>query len=146
MHSAQANSQAFATLITVRIGDINYGGHLGHDNLVTLLHQARLNFLDAIGAKGEQDCFGCGLIMRRLFVEYFNEAFLGEKLRIEILVSEVTAATFTLEYQVYDGKNNKIARAATQMATFDYEKRKVRRLDAKFSINAAPYFKNTDGS
>ena len=28
------------TRLTVRIGDINYGGHLGHDRLITLLHQA----------------------------------------------------------------------------------------------------------
>ena len=35
----------FISTQTVRIADINYGNHLGHDRLVSLLHQARVEAL-----------------------------------------------------------------------------------------------------
>ena len=35
----------FATELEVRVGDVNYGGHLGNDALLGLLHEARIRFL-----------------------------------------------------------------------------------------------------
>ena len=35
----------FSTDIAVRISDINYGGHLGHDSIISLIHEARVRFL-----------------------------------------------------------------------------------------------------
>ena len=35
----------FRTEIPVRITDLNYGGHLGNDALLGLLHEARVHFL-----------------------------------------------------------------------------------------------------
>ncbi len=35
----------FTTEIQVRIGDINYGGHLGNDTVLSLIHEARVRFL-----------------------------------------------------------------------------------------------------
>ena len=107
------------TRITVRIGDINYGGHLGHDHLITLLHQARLDWLHALGAE-EQHCFGAGLIMRRLTCDYRAEAFLGDALDI------------TLHYRVCRGATL-IAEAATEMVAFDYQARKITALPPAFT-------------
>ena len=39
----------FSTQIPVRITDINYGGHLGNDALLALLHEARVQFLRRYG-------------------------------------------------------------------------------------------------
>jgi acyl-CoA thioester hydrolase len=36
----------FETQLKVRIGDINYGGHMGNDAVLTLAHQARIEFLE----------------------------------------------------------------------------------------------------
>jgi acyl-CoA thioester hydrolase len=35
----------FSTDITVRTTDLNYGGHLGNDRLLSLIHEARVAFL-----------------------------------------------------------------------------------------------------
>jgi len=39
----------FVTEIPLRITDINYGGHLGNDALLSLLHEARVQFLRQYG-------------------------------------------------------------------------------------------------
>ena len=35
----------FKTEISIRITDINYGGHLGNDSLLSIIHEARVRFL-----------------------------------------------------------------------------------------------------
>lgn len=129
----------YATRLTVRIGDINYGGHLGHDNLVTLLHQARLNFLHHLGAS-ELDCFGAGLIMRKLTVDYLGEAFLGDELEVIMSLSAIKPSRFTLEYAVtrpQDGTT--IATASTMMVAFDYHTHRVQALSDQFHQAIAEY-------
>ena len=39
---------AFSTTLRVRVSDINYGGHLGNDALLSMLHDARLQYLQAM--------------------------------------------------------------------------------------------------
>lgn len=47
----------FSTDIRVRISDINYGMHVGHDSFLTITHEARVRFLKSLGAT-EGDVFG----------------------------------------------------------------------------------------
>ena len=35
----------FSTEIPIRISDINYGGHLGNDAVLSIVHEARIQFL-----------------------------------------------------------------------------------------------------
>ena len=39
----------FSTIIKIRITDINYGGHVGNDSFLSLVHEARLQFLASNG-------------------------------------------------------------------------------------------------
>lgn len=114
---------AFSTTLAVRVGDINYGGHLGHDRLITLLHQARCDFLCALGFS-ELDCGGVALIMRYLAVDYLSEAFLGDALTFSVSVGEIKATRFRLHYRVSKGERC-VAEASTLMVCFDYQARKV---------------------
>ncbi|ABQ13506.1 acyl-CoA thioesterase [Dichelobacter nodosus] len=114
---------SISTQLTVRISDINYGGHLAHDRLVSLLHQARCDFLAHFSAS-EANFFGTGLIMRTLHVDYLAEAFYGDNLLITMHVTESGHTWFILEYHVQvDDKT--IATAQTKMVAFDYHKRRV---------------------
>ena len=119
------------TVLDVRVGDLNYGGHLAHDRLITLLHQARCDFLTACKAS-ERDCFGVALIMRRITVEYLAEAFLGDRLEIVIAVEEIRATGFLLAYRVRREKTM-VATATTLMVAFDYGRRRVVRLPPSFA-------------
>ena len=123
------------TRLTVRIGDINYGGHLGHDRLITLLHQARLDWLHALGAE-ENNCFGAGLIMRHLTCDYRAEAFLGDALDIAMHTGDLRRTAFTLHYRVCRGETL-IAEAATEMVAFDYHAHKIIALPPAFAAALA---------
>jgi len=39
----------FLIRLGVRVGDINYGGHLGNDKFLLFFHGARLNFFSELG-------------------------------------------------------------------------------------------------
>lgn len=121
-----------AVILSVRIGDINYGGHLGHDRLISLLHHARTEWFHTLGAS-ESNCFGVGLIMRRLNCEYLAEAFLHDKLVIDMNVNNIKLSRFTLSYHVTRISDNRdIAVASTEMVAFDYHKHKVLALPEAF--------------
>ncbi len=73
----------WSTTLDVRISDINFAGHLAHDRIVSLLHEARARFFRDQGCT-ELDVDGAGIILTDLFVVYKAEAFFGDVMRIEI--------------------------------------------------------------
>jgi acyl-CoA thioesterase FadM len=116
---------AFSTEIPVRITDINYGGHLGNDALLSLLQEARLRFLRQHGYS-EKDVEGRGIIMLDAVVLYRAEAFYGDILHIEVAVADIGAHSCDLLYRVTKKDSGKeVSRAKTAIAFFDYERRRV---------------------
>ena len=116
-------SYPFRCELSVRIGDVNYGGHLGHDRLLSLMQEARLAFL-AAHSWSEMNCAGSGLIMGDAVVVYQGEAFAGDVLRFELAAGEPGRFGFRFFYRVTrpaDGRS--IALAETGMICFDYERR-----------------------
>ena len=127
------NSFPFKTEITVRVGDVNYGGHLGNDSLLTLLHETRLLFLAEKGMS-ELDAGGVGITMISAGLSFKAEAFRGDLLEVEIAVTEIGPAGFELAYKVFRKSDSKeVARAFTAMAFFDYAKRKVAKTPLAFA-------------
>ena len=122
----------FNTMLEVRIYDINYGNHLGHDSLVSMLHEARVRFLRHLGYS-ELNIDGLGLLVTNLVVNYVGEAFLSDVISINIEITNTTKTTIEIVYQAVDSKTKKeIARGLTTMVFFDYQKRKVARIPQKF--------------
>jgi len=122
----------FHTEMTVRISDVNYGNHLGHDALISMLHEARVQFLSML-SYSESDVEGCSLIMRDIAVQYTSEAFYGEAISIEVAVAAIAARSFDLVYRMCRVRDRReIARATTCMVFFDYK--------AKKSITVPPEF------
>ena len=50
----------FSCQIPVRITDINYGGHVGNDTVLSIIHEARMQFFKSMGYT-EMDFGGDGL-------------------------------------------------------------------------------------
>ena len=69
--------------IPIRITDLNYGGHVGNDTILSLLHGARVQFLAHHGFK-ELEAAGVGLIMSDVAIEFKNELFYGDTLIISV--------------------------------------------------------------
>jgi acyl-CoA thioester hydrolase len=115
----------FRTRLSVRITDLNYGGHLGNDRVLALLHEARVAFLASHGWS-ELDCAGSGLIMTDAAVQYRGEAFAGDRLEIEVAWGEAARTGFRFFYRITRcGDQALIAVAETGMASFDYARRRV---------------------
>lgn len=122
----------FSTDITTRIYDINYGGHLGHDSVLTLAHEARVRFLAKHGYS-EKNIDGVGLIMGDAAIVYSSEAFYGDVIRISIGIGDHGAPFFELLYLLVNEKSgNEVARVKTSLVFFDYEKRKTARMPEEF--------------
>lgn len=115
----------FKTDIPIRVTDINYGGHLGNDSVLSIIQEARVQFLNSIGST-ELNFFGVALIMSDVAVVYKSEGFYGEILIIEIAVAEISRVGFELLYRITESKTNReVANAKTGMVSFDYKNRKV---------------------
>ncbi|HRO43960.1 MAG TPA: thioesterase family protein [Flavipsychrobacter sp.] len=117
----------FTCTIPVRISDINYGNHLGNDSVLSIIHEARMQFL-AQRKYTELNAGGNSLIMGDVMIAYKGEAFYGEMLEINIYAEEITERSFDLLYQITTSRNNAqhpVADAKTGMICFDYKERKI---------------------
>ena len=122
----------FATEITVRTTDLNYGGHLGNDRLLSLVHEARVAWLGQYNWS-ELDCGGIGLIMGDAALVYQGEGRAGDRLRFEVAAGEKSRSGFRLFFRVTrqdeDGPQP-IALVENGMVCFDYERRRIAPLPA----------------
>ncbi len=122
----------FHTKLTVRVGDINYGGHLGNDRVLGLAHEARVRWL-ASHNFSEADVGGPGLIMADAALVFRSEAFLGDELNVALGAAEVRRSSFDLiSLLTRPADGVEIALVKTGMVCFDYTARKVVRLPQGF--------------
>lgn len=125
---------SFATELTVRIGDINYGGHLGNGALLTLLQEARLQFLAQKNCSERDVGGGVALIMTEAVVLYKGQAFHGDVLKVAVAMDDVGKCGFDLYYRVTESKTGRlIAEAKTGMACFDYQQNRLARMPESFA-------------
>ena len=117
----------FKTEIPVRASDINYGGHVGNDTILTLLQEARIQFYRQLGFKDEANFEGTiGQIITDAAVQYKAEAFLGDWLMVQLAVADFTKYGFDMLYRVTNESTKmEIARGKTGIVCFDYSKRKL---------------------
>lgn len=115
----------YQTVIPIRITDINYGGHLGNDSLLSLVHEARVRFLKHLGYS-ESNVEGNGIIMIDAGIQYKSEGFYGDEIVVEVTVNEFTGLGCDIVYRLTNKESNKeIALAKTGIVFFNYEKRKT---------------------
>lgn len=117
----------FRTEITVRTTDLNYGGHLGNDRVLSLVHEARVAWLASHGWS-EFDCGGTSLIMGDAALVFQGEAFAGDRLRFEVAAGEPGRSGFRLFCRVTrprEGGADPIALIECGMVCFDYTARRI---------------------
>lgn len=122
----------FTTKLDVRVTDLNYGNHLGHQEMVGLLHQARVEYLYLVGMT-ELNVEGCVLIVVDLAVSYRSEAFGGQSLAIEIGLAFEGSRGIEFTYAVRDQKSGKlVAVARTGVLFADPKTHAVVQVPSKF--------------
>lgn len=118
-------SLPFSTELRLRAADINYAGHLGNDQLISLVQEARIRFLAHHGLK-EMQMFGLGLVITDVAAIYDSEAFGGELLRIDVGVVDFNRYGCDFVFRVTDAATGRgVARAKTGMVFFDYDRREM---------------------
>jgi acyl-CoA thioesterase FadM len=122
----------FKTEIPIRINDINYGGHLGNDAVLSIAHEARLRFLKQHNFT-ELDAGGAGIIMVDAAVQYKAEGFYGDIIKVEIAVADITEVGCDLVYRCTNKNTGTvIAIVKTGIVFYDYDKKKVVSVPEKF--------------
>lgn len=115
---------SFTATIPIRITDLNYGGHVGNDTILSLIHEGRVQFLKQFGLE-ELKFAGAGLIMGDVAIEFKNELFHGDVIKIQVAAAEFTKVSFDLFYKLEKINGDPVAFAKTGMICFDYDKKKV---------------------
>lgn len=124
----------FSTKISVRISDINYGGHVGNDSFLSILHEARLQFFHSLHYT-EMNIENASIIMADSALQYKAEAFYGDLLTIEISIDNFTEISFEIYYKITKQKDNEmidVLYAKTGMVMYDYKDKKVISVPNKF--------------
>jgi acyl-CoA thioester hydrolase len=127
-------SFGFAVEIPVRITDLNYGAHLGNDALLSILHEARVQFLASLGTAEFDPASQQGFIMVDVAIEYKAEAFYGDVLHLALAANDQNKYGFDIVYHVKNQAGKEIARAKTGMLCFDYNTRKLRALPPQLAV------------
>src|SRR5215213_6863234 len=116
----------FVTDIPVRITDLNYGGHVGNDTILTIIHEARMQYLKSHGIS-ELDFGGVGIIMSDVGIQFKNELFYGDVVTASVTAGAFSKVAFDLYYKLErkGDKNLLVATAKTGMVCFDYGRHKT---------------------
>ncbi|HEV7782712.1 MAG TPA: thioesterase family protein [Chitinophagaceae bacterium] len=117
----------FTCQVPVRITDINYGGHVGNDTVLSIIHEARMQYFRQFGYS-EMNFAGTGMIMANVAIEFKSELFYGDTVIASVAAVEFSKIGFEIVYKLEkgtEGSRKTVALAMTGMICYDYEKKKI---------------------
>ncbi|MDN3264748.1 thioesterase family protein [Streptomyces sp. CSDS2] len=110
----------------LRWADMDAYGHVNNVVFLRYLEEARVDFL----FRPDKD-FQQGSVVARHEIDYKRQlVHRHEPVTVELWVSEIKAASFTLAYEVKDG-DLVYARASTVIVPFDFAAQRPRRITAE---------------
>ncbi|MFF5985312.1 acyl-CoA thioesterase [Streptomyces olindensis] len=110
----------------LRWADMDAYGHVNNVVFLRYLEEARIDFL----FRPEKD-FKQGSVVARHEIDYKRQlVHRHHPVDIELWVTEIRAASFTLTYEVKDGDEIYV-RASTVIVPFDFEAQRPRRITAE---------------
>jgi acyl-CoA thioesterase FadM len=124
---------SFSTTIPIRITDVNYGGHVGNDTVLSLIHEIRMQLLQHYGYT-ELQFAGVSLIMSEVTIEFKKELFYGDVITAFATISNWSRIGFEVYYKLVKKTSDAeiiVAVARTAMLCYDYNKRKIQSVPAE---------------
>ncbi len=118
----------FKAVIPIRIGDINRAWHLSHVNMISILEEARAQYMLSKGYDYEVNNIQheVGFILGDLAVIFKRQGHYGQTLEVNVAAADFQEKSFDIVYQVVDaGNGQELARAKTGVLVFDYQSQKV---------------------
>lgn len=115
----------FETRMPVRITDINGANHLGNDALISMLSEARAQFLVSYGIQ-EASKDSTGIIVTDLATMYQSESFFPEMLRFEVGVMDFNKYGGDFVFRVTKAESGQpVALAKYGFVFFNYHRKEV---------------------
>jgi acyl-CoA thioester hydrolase len=116
----------FSTQIPVLVEHVNYGAHLGNDSYLSILHEARVRFLESLGFSELSVLETIGIVLTDSYISYKKETTRGDVLEIFVKLDNLSRLECDFYYKmVSKNLGVTIALAKTGAAFFDYKKRKL---------------------
>ena len=117
----------FSTIIKIRITDLNYGGHVGNDSFLSLIHEARQQFLNHYNYS-ELKFENVSLIMANASIEFKKQLSYGDEVKISVTANGFDKFGFDIFYLLEIINNEQIilaGKAKTGMLCYDYTNKKL---------------------
>ena len=117
----------FSTIIKIRITDLNYGGHVGNDSFLSLIYEARQQFLNYFGYS-ELKFENVSLIMADASIEFKKELSYGNEVKISVAATGFDKFGFDIFYklEIINEENLILAgKAKTGMLCYNYTNKKL---------------------
>ncbi|AMQ89258.1 MULTISPECIES: thioesterase family protein [Marinobacter] len=131
------NAFSFETRMPVRITDINGANHLGNDALISMLSEARAQFLVEHGIE-EADQNGTGIIVTDLATMYQGESFYPDMLRFEVGLMDFNKYGGDFVFRVTKADTGQsVAMAKYGFVFFNYKTREVTPMPESFRARFA---------
>jgi acyl-CoA thioester hydrolase len=115
----------------LRWGDMDALGHVNNSRYVDYLQDARVDFLFRTARDLGADDLETGLLVARHEVQYHAPLVYREApVRIELWISEIRAASFTVDYEILDLEPERrlYVEARTKLVPFDFSANRLRRI------------------
>lgn len=125
----------FSTTLKIRITDVNYGGHVGNDSFLSLIHEARQQFLNHFGYS-ELRVENSALIMADAAIEFKKELNYADEVLISVVADGFDKYGFDIYYKleiIPEDQNPVLSgKAKTGMLCYDYQNKKLMPVPEKF--------------
>jgi acyl-CoA thioesterase FadM len=117
---------------TVGISDVNYARHMDSVAMISIIHEARLQFLANLGFT-ESNIYGLGMVVTDLAIDFRSESFANDLLVIEVGVSKFNKYGFDIGFQVTNrALETVVCIAKMGVVFFDFDKHKLAELPKVF--------------
>lgn len=122
----------FVHRFTIRLAQINYGNHLGNEQILLMAHEARERFFNSLGLT-EMDLGGAALIQSDAAIVYSSEGKFKDEIDVYLVIDDMSRVAFDVCYLFRNRTNGKeLARAKVGLVCFDYSTKKVQAVPALF--------------
>lgn len=116
------------TRFPIRVNDLNYAGHLSNDSILSMAHEARMQFFKHHGYT-ELSAEGTAFIMGDCAIVYKAEGFYGQMVKVSVGAGDYSRVSFDLYYRMeLEDEGKVLAEVKTGLVSYSYEDEKVRQI------------------
>ncbi len=132
----------YVSKVRVRYSDLDAQGHVNNARVLTLLEEARVDWLWVDASRHGADLLVKAIVVASLEIKYKKPILMGPPAVVSLGVPKIGTASFTVDY-VVTSKDEVVATASTVLVPVDLDDGRPRRLgEAEISFLArfqAPY-------